>query len=102
MFDKIKGFLSKKLMAVILTPVLTAILIAVNGILPTPLSQEEITKIVTYLIGLIAAYVLGQSGVDAVKANNTTPNATQTTTTTNSTGATGTTKKVESIESLNI
>ena len=56
MFDKLKTFISKKL----LVAVLTAVLLAVNNQLSNPLDPATIKDIIT----VIVAYILGQSAVD--------------------------------------
>jgi hypothetical protein len=56
MFDKLKTFISKKL----LVAVLTAVLLAINNQLSNPLDPATIKDIIT----VIVAYILGQSAVD--------------------------------------
>ena len=54
--DKIKSFLSRKL----LVAVFTAVLLAVNSQLSNPLDPDSVRNIVT----VIVSYLLGQSIVD--------------------------------------
>ena len=58
--NKLKAFLSRKL----LVTVFTAILLAVNSQLAHPLNPEAVRNIVT----VIVSYLLGQSVVDVVTA----------------------------------
>ena len=67
--DKIKTFLSKRLLTFILTPILTGLIIAANAVLPenAALSQEQISEIVKSIIQLAMATVAGFSIQDAAK-----------------------------------
>ena len=58
--NKLKAFLSRKL----LVAVFTAILLAVNSQLANPLDPDSVRNIVT----VVVAYLLGQSVVDVVTA----------------------------------
>lgn len=60
MLDKLKLFLSRKL----LVTVLTGIFLGVNANLDNPLDPEAVRNIVT----VIVSYLLGQSVVDVVTA----------------------------------
>ena len=64
MLDKLKTFISRKL----LVAVLTAVLLAVNAQLSHPLDAETVKNLIT----VIVSYLLGQSAVDlaaAIKGN---------------------------------
>lgn len=56
MFDKLKTFISKKLLAA----VLTAVFLAINNNLANPLDPATVKDIINVAI----AYILGQSAVD--------------------------------------
>ena len=58
--NKLKTFLSRKL----LVAVLSAIFLAINSQLANPLDPEAVRNIVT----VIVSYLLGQAAVDAVTA----------------------------------
>lgn len=60
MLDKLKTFISKKL----LVAVLTAVLLAINNQLSNPLDAATVKDIIT----VIVAYILGQSAVDVTAA----------------------------------
>ena len=60
MFDKLKTFVSRKL----LVAVLTAVLLAINNNLANPLDPATVKDIIT----VIVAYILGQSAVDVTTA----------------------------------
>jgi len=58
--EKLKSFVSKKLLALILVP----IVMAGNKVIGSPLTEQNITELVYAVI----AYLVGQSAVDTVKA----------------------------------
>ncbi len=58
-----KKFLSRKLLIVVLTPILAAI----NSNLPHPIAPD----ILKYLIGLLAIYLFGQAAQDTIEAGKT-------------------------------
>ncbi len=60
MFDKLKSFVSKKLLVAVLTP----ILLYFNGQLANPLDPESVRNIVL----VVVAYLLGQAAVDVTTA----------------------------------
>lgn len=60
MFNKLKSFISRKL----LVAVLTAVLLVINNNLAHPLDAATIKDIIT----VIVAYILGQSAVDVTVA----------------------------------
>jgi hypothetical protein len=66
MWDKLRSLIGRKLLSVILTPILTAGLIAVNAMIPegSRLAPADMTKIVEYIIGLVAAFVVTQGAAD--------------------------------------
>lgn len=65
--DWIRKVVGRKLISVILTPILTALLVALNSLLPdgARLAPEQMTQIVEYIIGLVAAFVVTQGIADA-------------------------------------
>ena len=60
LIDKLKTFVSKKLLALILIP----IVMAGNKAIGSPLTEQDITNLVYAVI----AYIIGQSAVDVSKA----------------------------------
>ena len=60
MFDKLKSFVSKKFLVVVLTP----IMLYLNAQLANPLDPESVKNIVL----VIVAYLLGQAAVDVTTA----------------------------------
>ncbi len=70
-FASIRGTIGRKLMALILTPILTAAFVAVNAMLPEGgrLNSDQVGTIVSYLIGLAAAFIFGQAAADVAAKN---------------------------------
>jgi len=66
MLSKLRTFIGRKLIAVILTPILMGGLVAVNAFLPegAKFTPEQMTNIVEYIIGLVAAFVITQGVAD--------------------------------------
>jgi hypothetical protein len=70
LLEKVRGTVGRKLMALILTPILTSALVALNAALPAgnQLSPEQITNVVEYIIALAGTFIFAQGTVDALKA----------------------------------
>ncbi len=68
MFSWLRTVVGRKLIALILTPVLSGLLIALNAILPegAKLTPEQITQIIEYFIGLVALVIAAQGAADTV------------------------------------
>jgi hypothetical protein len=68
MFSWLRTVVGRKLIALILTPVLSGLLIALNAFLPegAKLSPEQITHIIEWIIGLAASFIVAQGAADAV------------------------------------
>ena len=71
MIDKLKTFVGRKLASVILGPVLTALLVAGNAFLPETarLSNDQVTEIVTWILGTIVAFIAAQGAHDVKKGS---------------------------------
>lgn len=71
MSDWIKTTLGRKLIGFILTPILSAILISINAVLPegARLTPEQMTNIIQYIIALAGTTIVGQSAADVVNGS---------------------------------
>lgn len=69
--DKIKQFIGRKLAAVILGPILTAALVTGNALLPegARLTNDQVTKIVEWILGTVVAFIAAQGAHDATKGS---------------------------------
>lgn len=67
----IRQVVGRKLIGLILTPLLSALLIAVNAYLPAgaQLTPENITHIITWIIGLAAVCIGAQGASDVVNGS---------------------------------
>jgi len=65
----IKKFISKRLLSLFLTPILLFVLAKVNVIMGGILTEEQISSIIEWILGTLAVYVAGQTGVEALKTN---------------------------------
>jgi len=64
---QLKKFVSRKLLVMVGTPVLTMALLTVNTKLGSPWTSEQVAEIVQWLIGLAGTYLLSQGAVDVME-----------------------------------
>jgi len=70
MFNRLKNLLSRKFLVTILTPIFTGLLLRLNAKLPVAIEADLMGQIVTLLVALAIAYILGESVRDSVAAAN--------------------------------
>lgn len=72
MFEKLGAFLGRKLIGAILAPLLSALFLALNNLLlakiGTALTDEQVTTIIQWILGVVGTAIAGQGVADTVSA----------------------------------
>ena len=71
LLTKLRETVGRKLGSLIVGPILSSLIMAVNALLPpaAQLTADQVANVVQWIIGTVVIFIAAQGTVDAVKAN---------------------------------